>query len=50
VLLANRYGWRVGTHAVGETPRSILVLDAYTGADKDKSIKDSRFHRNSREA
>ena len=42
VLLANRYGWRVGTHAVGDAAVD-LVLDAYTAADKDKSIKDSRY-------
>jgi predicted amidohydrolase YtcJ len=42
VLLANRYGWRVGTHAVGDAAVD-LVLDAYTAADKDKSIKESRF-------
>ena len=42
VLLANRHGWRVGTHAVGDAAVD-LVLDAYAAADKDKSIKDSRF-------
>ena len=41
-MLANRYGWRVGTHAVGDAAVD-LVLDAYDGADKDKSIKDRRF-------
>ena len=30
VLLANRYGWRVGTHAVGDAAVD-LVLDAYDG-------------------
>jgi len=42
VLLANRYGWRVGTHAVGDAAVD-LVLDAYEGATKDKSISDKRF-------
>jgi predicted amidohydrolase YtcJ len=42
VVLANRYGWRVGTHAVGDAAVD-LVLDAYTAADKDRSIKDSRY-------
>jgi predicted amidohydrolase YtcJ len=32
----------VGTHAVGDAAVD-LVLDAYDGADKDKSIKDKRF-------
>jgi predicted amidohydrolase YtcJ len=42
VLLANRNGWRVGTHAVGDAAVD-LVLDAYAAADKDRSIKDRRF-------
>ncbi|QYY34246.1 amidohydrolase (plasmid) [Cupriavidus pinatubonensis] len=42
VILANRYGWRVGTHAVGDAAVD-LVLDAYAGADKDKPIRDHRF-------
>lgn len=42
VILANRHGWRVGTHAVGDAAVD-LVLDAYAGADKDKSIKDRRL-------
>jgi predicted amidohydrolase YtcJ len=42
VQLANRHGWRVGTHAVGDAAVD-LVLDAYAAADKDKSIKDHRF-------
>jgi predicted amidohydrolase YtcJ len=42
VLLANRHGWRVGTHAVGDAAVD-LVLDAYAGADQDKSIKDRRY-------
>ncbi len=43
VLLANRYGWRMGTHAVGD--RAIdLVLDAFEAADRDKSIKGRGFN------
>ena len=42
VSLANRHGWRVGTHAVGDAAVD-LVLDAYAAADQDKSIKDRRF-------
>jgi predicted amidohydrolase YtcJ len=42
VVLANRYGWRVGTHAVGDAAVD-LVLDAYAGADQQKSIADRRF-------
>lgn len=42
VLLANKHGWRVGTHAVGDAAVD-LVLDAYAGADKQKSIRDRRF-------
>lgn len=42
VILANRHGWRVGTHAVGDAAVD-LVLDAYAGADKDRSLKDRRF-------
>jgi predicted amidohydrolase YtcJ len=42
VVLANRYGWRIGTHAVGDAAVD-LVLDAYAGADQDKSIHDRRF-------
>jgi hypothetical protein len=42
VVLANRYGWRVGTHAVGDAAVD-LVLDAYEGADLDRSIKGKRF-------
>jgi predicted amidohydrolase YtcJ len=42
VLLANRHGWRVGTHAVGDAAID-LVLDAYAAADEDKSIKGNRF-------
>jgi len=42
VRLANRYGWRVGTHVVGDAAVD-LALDAYEAADKDKSLKDKRF-------
>jgi predicted amidohydrolase YtcJ len=43
VLLANRYGWRVGTHAVGD--RAIdLVLDAFEAADREKSIRGRGFN------
>lgn len=42
VLLANRYGWRIGTHAVGDAAVD-LVLDAYAAADRDQSIRDKRF-------
>ncbi|WP_162578819.1 amidohydrolase [Variovorax sp. PBS-H4] len=42
VVLANRYGWRVGTHAVGDAAVD-LVLDAYAAADKQKSIMGGRF-------
>ncbi|HWW46642.1 MAG TPA: amidohydrolase [Xanthobacteraceae bacterium] len=42
VAIANRYGWRVGTHAVGDAAID-KVLDAYAYADKEKSIRDRRF-------
>lgn len=42
VLLANRHGWRVHTHAVGDAAVD-LVLDAYAAADRDKSIRGRRF-------
>ncbi|MBO9514031.1 MAG: amidohydrolase [Variovorax sp.] len=42
VVLANRHGWRVGTHAVGDAAAD-LVLDAYEGADRDRSIQGRRF-------
>jgi predicted amidohydrolase YtcJ len=42
VLLANRHGWRVGTHAVGDAAVD-LVLDAYAAADQDRSIRDRRY-------
>ncbi len=42
VAIANRYGWRVGTHAVGDGAVD-KVLDAYAYADREESIKDRRF-------
>ncbi len=42
VAIANRYGWRVGVHAVGDAAID-LVLDAYEAADRDRPIGDRRF-------
>ena len=42
VRLANKYGWRIGTHAVGDAAIN-LVLDGYEGASNDDSIKNKRF-------
>jgi len=42
VRLANKYGWRIGTHAVGDAAID-LVLDSYEGASNDDSIKNKRF-------
>lgn len=42
ILVANRYGWRVGAHAVGDAAIDIL-LDAYEAADRERSIRDRRF-------
>lgn len=42
VAIANRYGWRVGTHAVGDGAID-KVLDAYEYADRERSIRDRRF-------
>ena len=42
VRLANKYGWRIGTHAVGDAAID-LVLDGYEGASNDDSIKNKRF-------
>jgi predicted amidohydrolase YtcJ len=42
VLALNRRGWRVGTHVVGDLGLDI-VLDAYSAADKEKSIKGRRW-------
>jgi len=42
VAIANRLGWRVGAHAVGDAAIDKL-LDAYEHADREKSIRDRRF-------
>jgi len=42
VATANRYGWRVGVHAVGDAAID-SVLDAYELADAERSIKGRRF-------
>ena len=42
VSIANRYGWRVGTHAVGDAAVD-KILDAYEHADREHSIRDRRF-------
>lgn len=42
VSIANRYGWRVGIHAVGDAAVD-KVLDAYESADRERSIRDRRF-------
>ncbi len=42
VATANRYGWRVGVHAVGDAAID-RVLDAYALADAERSIKGRRF-------
>ncbi|BAL07351.1 amidohydrolase [Bradyrhizobium japonicum] len=42
VTIANRYGWRVGVHAVGDAAID-RVLDAYQLADGERSIKGRRF-------
>ena len=42
VALANEYGWRVGTHAVGDAAIDI-VLDAYENASNQRSIQGKRF-------
>lgn len=42
VSIANRYGWRVGTHVVGDAAVD-KILDAYELADKEHSIRDRRF-------
>jgi predicted amidohydrolase YtcJ len=38
----NRQGWRVATHAVGDAAVD-QVLEAYTAADRDQSIKGKRW-------
>ena len=42
VATANRYGWRVGVHAVSDAAID-RVLDAYELADAERSIKGRRF-------
>jgi predicted amidohydrolase YtcJ len=42
VAVANRAGWRVGVHAVGEAGID-KVLDAFERADQERSIRDRRF-------
>jgi predicted amidohydrolase YtcJ len=42
VEIANRYGWRVGVHAVGDGAID-LVLDAYEAASATRPIKGRRF-------
>ena len=42
VAVANRAGWRVGIHAVGDAGVD-AVLDAYARADAEVSIRDRRF-------
>lgn len=42
VSIANRYGWRVGTHVVGDAAVD-KILDAYELADREHSIRDRRF-------
>jgi predicted amidohydrolase YtcJ len=40
--LANKYGWRVGIHALGDAAID-LVLDAYEAANKDSTIVGKRW-------
>ncbi len=42
VSIANKYGWRVGIHAVGDAAID-KVLDAYENANREHSIKHRRF-------
>jgi predicted amidohydrolase YtcJ len=42
VSIANRYGWRVGIHAVGDGAID-KVLEAYALADNKRSIRNRRF-------
>jgi hypothetical protein len=42
VAVCNRYGWRVGVHAVGDAAID-KVLDAYESANQQSSILDKRF-------
>ena len=42
VATANRYGWRVGVHAVGDAAVD-RALDAFEKVDAERSIRDRRF-------
>jgi hypothetical protein len=42
VRLAHKYGWRVGTHVVGDAAVD-LALDAYEAADRERSLSGERF-------
>jgi predicted amidohydrolase YtcJ len=42
VRLCNKYGWRVGIHALGDAAIDV-VLDAYDSADKDSPISGKRW-------
>jgi predicted amidohydrolase YtcJ len=42
VRLCNKYGWRVGIHALGDAAID-LVLDAYEAADRDSPIAGKRW-------
>ena len=42
VAIANRYGWRVGVHAVGDAAID-RVPDAFARADQERSIRSRRF-------
>jgi predicted amidohydrolase YtcJ len=42
VAIANRYGWRVGVHAVGDGAVD-KAIDAFAFADQEKSIRGRRF-------
>lgn len=42
VKLCNRYGWRVGIHALGDAGID-FVLDAYEAADRERSIAGKRW-------
>lgn len=42
VKLCNRYGWRVGIHALGDAAID-MVLDAYEAANREKSIVGKRW-------
>jgi predicted amidohydrolase YtcJ len=42
VKLCNKYGWRVGIHALGDAAID-LVLDAYEAADKERPLAGKRW-------